>query len=188
MTTHPCDWDHESHCTHDNCTQPASHRSFTGTTRDGMPIYDLVCCTHAKGDGVNPRRDPAEETLDIYPNLVVHDDRVTGSITIGRSRLTMWAIISTALYDDWAQVEADWSPEKRYGFGLDDLSRFLYDLLGMRGEFGRLLLVLANAERIEREQDNNAWGLTWWAQPDLVAPVVDQLRRCLAALDAKETT
>lgn len=154
----------------------------------------------------SPWREPADETLDLYPNLVVDDDRVSGSITIGRSRLPVWAIIGTALICGWDEVEAGWSPEEHYGFTAEDLASFLNYLMEMRGEFGRLILALANAERLENDREDayfasiddgsgliditpgtaagdNAPG-AWWNDAELSAPVIDMLQRCLDALKA----
>lgn len=153
-----------------------------------------------------PWREPREETVDLYPNLVVHDGRQAGSVTVGRSRLPLWCFIAEAVRSGWDEVEASYEPTKHYGFTEDDLIDFLHDLLEARGEFGRLLLALANAERLEGERedavfdahtaktgetvinvspwDPNALQLPgpWWADPVLKRPVVDQLRRCLDAL------
>ncbi len=163
-------------------------------------------------------REPAEETLGLYPNLVVHDGRVTGSITIGRSRLPIWCIIGELVRGDgWDGVELGWSPEEHYGFTASDMSNFLYNLLEARGEFGRLLLVIADAERRESERDELWTELAvvegdpaiedlgdgmimsrisleegdggyvppppWWADKELAAPVIDQLKRCLKVLE-----
>jgi hypothetical protein len=119
-------------------------------------------------------REPAEESHDLYPGLCIHDNRVSGSITVGRSRLPLWALIADAICDGWEQVEAGYSPSD-YGFGARDLAMFLHDLLQMRGEFGRLLLVLADAVRAEDEAG-------WWECEDRRRVVADQLRRCLDAL------
>lgn len=141
-----------------------------------------------------PWREPDEESLDLYPGLVVHDGRVSGSITFGPTRLPLWAPVlrfEDALEDygaDPAEVQA--------------AECFLHDLLEMRGEFGRLLLVLADAERRDSEREDEAlepYGPVvditpgrpgavelpppWWHDADLRAPVIDQLRRCLAALE-----
>jgi len=148
-------------------------------------------------------REPAEESVDLYPGLVVHDSRVSGSITTGRSRLPLWAFVSTAITHGWDEVEAGWSPTENYGFTEDDLASFLYRLLEQRGELGRLLLILADVERIEGEMDDkameghgpvvlvtpgdpNAVQLPgpWWRIPELRERVVDQLRRCLNALES----
>ncbi len=148
-----------------------------------------------------PWRDPAEETTDLYPGLVVHDGRCAGAITIGQSRLPVNAINTTAIRDGWDEVEAEWSPTERYGFDERQLSDFLYHLLEVRGEFARLLLVLANAERVEAsttydylESVGNGSGIVditpgtetgdnmpgpWWQDPDQRALVAGQLQRCL---------
>jgi hypothetical protein len=151
-----------------------------------------------------PWRDPDVESIDLYPGLVVHDGRVSGSITVGRTRLPLWSIIHTAI-GNWDEVEEGWSPGE-YGWTDEKMAHFLYYLLEQRGEFGRLLLVLANAERQEQEREQaildahvEATGETvinvspwdpdalqtpppWWDDPELSAPVVAQLERCLEAL------
>jgi hypothetical protein len=71
------------------------------------------------------------ESLDLHPGLVVHDGRQGGSIT--------------AIHQTWADVEADWSPS-RYTLTAETMADFLHNLLSVRGEFGRLLLALANAQ------------------------------------------
>jgi hypothetical protein len=111
---------------------------------------------------------------------VVHDGRVSGSITVGASRLPLWALASTAITHGWDEVESGWEPTERYGYTADDLADFLTDLLEARGEFGRLLLVLADAERCERQR--GAWR-PWWGTKRHRRRVADQLRRCLASLE-----
>lgn len=102
-------------------------------------------------------REPAEETDDIFDGLVVHDGRVTGSITIGHSRLPLWAIIGPLIHGGWEEVLEDWDYiEEDYEFTSNDLFRFLYNLMEMRGEFGRLLLTLAAAERNEQDAQDAA--------------------------------
>ena len=128
-----------------------------------------------------PWRYPDEESVDLYPGLVVCDGRVSGSITVGRSRLPLWAFIGSAISDGWDAVEAGYSPTEHYGFTEQDLAGFLYDLLEQRGEFGRLLLVLADAERCERTR--GGFGKAWWETKRHRKRVADQLRRCLAALE-----
>jgi hypothetical protein len=133
------------------------------------------------GEAVNPTvwREPPAMTED-YPGLVVHDGRVTGSITVGQSRLPLWAFIWSAIHKDWTDVEAGWSPTEHYGYTADDLSDFLGHLLNLRGEFGRLVLVLADMER----RDRRPMGRAWWERPKKRQRVIDQLRRCLNALEA----
>lgn len=136
-------------------------------------------------------RNPSAETED-YPGLVVHDGRVTGSITVGRSRLPLWAICSTAIKGSWNtertwndDVESGWEPS-RYGFTEDDFAHFIYCLLEMRGEFGRLLLMLADAERRERAHDRLKDDRGWWEMPTVQRRILAQLRRCTEALEATE--
>lgn len=126
-----------------------------------------------------PWRNPAVESDDLYPGLVVHDARVTGSITAGPSRLPLWCFIAAAIHQGWEEVEDGYSPSE-FGFTADDLSGFLYNLLELRGEFGRLLLVLADAERCERQRGGR---IAWWTTKKHRKRVADQLRRCLAVLE-----
>ena len=133
---------------------------------------------------MTPWRDPDEESVDLYPGLVVHDGRVSGSITTGRSRLPLWAFAGVAVTHGWDEVERGWSPSK-YGWTAERFARFLSHLLEARGEFGRLLLVLADVERRDEERMVPT-PVPWWADRELSAPVIDQLRRCLAALDNGE--
>lgn len=131
----------------------------------------------------SPWREPGEESTNLYPGLVVHDGRVSGSITIGRTRLPIWAIISTAIRDGWPAVTAEYEPPSE--FTEEHLADFLYWLMEQRGEFARLLLVLADVERDEAERDDD--GLTpWWDHEPSRCRVIDQLQRCLQALGANQ--
>jgi len=148
-------------------------------------------------------RTPGVETED-YPNVVVCDGRVTGSITIGHSRLPLWAVSGTAIEDGWDEVEAGWSPTEHYGFTQDDFSNFVYYLLELRGEFGRLLCILADVERQEFDREdrwldekNDGSGIVeiplgkanddtpppWWAHKPSRQRVITQLRTCLRTLE-----
>lgn len=118
-------------------------------------------------------RDPDEETADLYPGMVVCDGRVTGSITLGRSRLPAWAIVSTAMLHGWAEVAEDFEPMLTG----QEFGTFLYNLLENRGDFGRLLLALAEAERCTTL--NRHWTETKRHRRN----VGDLLRSCLALLD-----
>lgn len=118
-------------------------------------------------------REPDEESADLYPGIVVHDGRVTGSITSGATRLPLWAIVTTALTEGWPAVEHGWNPT----LSVDEFSEFLYNLLELRGEFGRLLLVLAEAERTERSSK------PWWHVKRRRKLVAEQLHRCLAVVE-----
>lgn len=124
----------------------------------------------------NPWRDPYEESYDLYPGLVVHDSRVTGSITAGRSRLPLWAFAGAASIHGWGEAE-EYRPED-HGWTAQQHAEFIHNLLETRGEFGRLLLVLANAERHVYQGPQRPW----WEDEELRRSVIDQLRRCLTAL------
>lgn len=150
------------------------------------------------------RRDPAEETRDLYPGLVVHDGRVGGSITLGPSRLPIWAIpLAFSLDEGWPYAA------ERYGVSESDLAEFARHLLSQRGEIARLLLMLARAaaddereqaKEVERvgevtakngvrliELDTEAVASLpgQWHEEDSEArrAIVAQFRRCLEALE-----
>lgn len=131
-------------------------------------------------------RTPAVETED-YPNLTVHDGRVSGSINVGHSRLPLWALISmgSAVTQGWGEVEKCYPQVTAdYGFSAADFSAFLYFLMEQRGEFGRLVCILADVERQEYERGQKRGdGRAWWEHRASKKRVVDQLRVCLAALD-----
>jgi hypothetical protein len=148
-----------------------------------------------------PWREPAEETVGLYPELVVDDGRVTGSITFGRTRLPIWA-------PQWCldDLEDYTTPDDTREAWQSAAESFIRDLLEARGEFARLLLVLADAERREHDRtgavldahtgpdgglvnvspwDPDAVQLppAWWDDPALYTPVADALRRCLTCLE-----
>ena len=122
-------------------------------------------------------REPTEESIDVYPGLVVHDGRVSGSITLGRSRLPIWAFIGRLAQDGW-QVTDDW--DDLYGWDAEKMDALLYEIFELRGEFARLVLMLADAERCDR---GRSFGAAWWETKRHRKRVADQLRRCLAVLE-----
>lgn len=131
-------------------------------------------------------RTPAEESADLYPGLVVHDGHVTGSITAGATRLPLWAFVGDIVAAGWEYADTG-NYITEAGLSQEEFSRFLYCLLEMRGEFGRLLLTMANAERSECARFD---GLAhderpWYRIPAEREPVLAQLRRCVAALEAE---
>jgi hypothetical protein len=128
-----------------------------------------------------PWREPREETVGLYPGLVVYDARLGGAITVGRSRLPVSAILSTYFRGGWDAVVAGW-PEvtDEYGFTENDLYQFFRCLTGLRGEYGRLLLVLAEAERCEAARSDLT---SWWETKRHRKRVADQLRRCLEVVE-----
>lgn len=138
-----------------------------------------------KFDGV--WRQPAAESHD-YPGLCVHDGRVTGSITTGCSRLPLWCFITTALGGEgWQAVEDNWGPGKHYGWDAGRVGMFLYYLLEQRGEFGRLLCVLADVERrSQRSRHDEAQIPVWWRIKTNRRRVLAVLKRCVALLESLE--
>jgi hypothetical protein len=127
-------------------------------------------------------RTPDEESIDLYPGLVVHDGRVSGSITTGQSRLPLWAFAWVAIARGWDEVELGWEPS-RYSWTAEKMGEFIHDLLEMRGEFARLLLVMADAERCERKRGERPMGPAWWDTKKHRERVAGQLRRCLETLE-----
>lgn len=123
-----------------------------------------------------PWRDPAEETMGLYPELVVHDGRQSGSITFGRTRVPIWSpqwqVVDLDDYMHPGDPVADWQEAGE---------SFVRNLLDLRGEFARLLLVLADAERCDRK--TGLFRPAWWETKRHRKRVGDQLRRCLAALE-----
>ena len=125
-------------------------------------------------------REPREETVGLYPGLVVSDGRVAGSITVGPTRLPLWAFVGWAIQDGFEVAAADYYNDADYEeFAKRDLANFLTHLLDLRGEFARLLLVLADEER----RDEAKAGRVWWQTKRHRKRVADQLRRCLAVLE-----
>jgi len=127
-----------------------------------------------------PWRWPGVESDDLYPGLSLNEERVSGSIVIDHGRLNLSAIVGFAIRDGWSAVESYWAPRHYPTFTGSDFADFLHDLLECSGEFGRLLLVLADAERHDRDREEGPW---WWQRKEPRTRVADQLRLCLAALD-----
>lgn len=100
---------------------------------------------------MSAERIPKDAETEDYPNLVVCDGRVTGQITVNRSRLPLSTIAGLALHSGWAEVVAGWDYiESDYGFTESDLAAFIYDLLDVRHEWARLLCVIADVHRRDR--------------------------------------
>ena len=127
-------------------------------------------------------RNPPAETEE-YPGLVVHDDRQVGSITFGHSRLPIWCIIGDAITSNWSEVDSNWPSLKENHWDANRFSEFLYYLTEMRGEFARLLCVLADAERREDQTEYQGDTTPWWKDPEQQKRVADQLKKCLATLE-----
>ena len=133
---------------------------------------------------MNPLRTPPVETADLYPGLVVQDNRVTGSITVGPTRLPIWAVIADLVNGGWDDVEHGYGPFLDR-FDADDFAEFVFSLLNLRGEFARLLLALANVERLEGENESSE---RWWENRHMRRPVADLLRRCLDVVEGPAET
>lgn len=126
-------------------------------------------------------RRPAVETED-YPGLVVCDNRVSGSITAGYSRLPLWCLTGELKAGTWEQMEADKAP--LYGLTREGFYDFIHHLLDNRGEFARLLCILADLERrttMRSEKPRTNQDPRWQRKRERER-VVKQLQRCLAAL------
>jgi hypothetical protein len=92
-----------------------------------------------------------------YPGFVVDDGRVSGSITMGHSRLPLWCVIQIIVKAGYRAALRS-HPDIVNRATADEIGWFLYDLLENRKEFGRLLCVLADVERRERETRDNEYG------------------------------
>lgn len=123
-------------------------------------------------------RTPNDET--VYPafGMVVHDGRVTGSITAGPTRLPLWALPAELVTEaTWKYIVDEYEP----AISRDQFVMFLICLLEMRGEFARLLLELADAERAEYARGHRS--RPWWTVPTRRKRIARQLRRCLALME-----
>jgi hypothetical protein len=135
-------------------------------------------------------REPAEESRECYPGLVVADNRVSGSITLGPSRMPIWATIPDLVDAGFDEIAEIWDMAD-FNWDKQQMSAFLSNLLEMRGEFARLLLVLADAERDETERDEVAYeagrqadDTPWWHHEPSRQRVREQLQRCLDTLSS----
>jgi hypothetical protein len=127
-----------------------------------------------------PWRQPAAESVGLYPGFAVTDNVVAGSITLGRSRLPVWCFLVD--FPEWDAYGNDEPGAPHYGVSKEHLAGFVIDLFELRGEFARLLLVMADAERCDRTGRRRPW----WETKRHRRRVRAQLRRCVAVLDAEE--
>lgn len=150
---------------------------------------------------VGPWRRPDYKADDIYPPFGCWDKMRAGGVNISGSRLLVHDVLWSLVAGGWDRAVNEFTPP----CSPDEYRRFLHDLLDARGEFGRLLLVLAAAERMERDRDEadgdehfatahprsnlcdcGRIPVSWWEDAEMRQPVIDQLRRCLAALEDDE--
>jgi len=120
------------------------------------------------------------ETED-YPGLVVCDNRVSGSITAGRSRLPLWALTGTLSANGWAGVEENW--EDTHGLTNETFFEFVHHLLESRRSFGRLLSILADVARREDERRERVDWPFWRDHKPSVRRVKKVLEECLRELE-----
>lgn len=122
----------------------------------------------------DPRRRPSEASVGLFPCLTVTDNVQSGSICFDQTRLPVWAPLwRVQELDDYTQPG---DPAEAWEEAANGL---VFNLLQQRGEFARLLLVLADAERCQHHGGRRAW----WDTQRHRARVGDQLKRCLAVLD-----
>lgn len=115
------------------------------------------------------------KTTEDYPGLTVCNDRVTGSITIDRSRLPLWALTGELAANGWAGVAENWDTGT---MTCERFFEFVHHLLEARQSFGRLLCVLADVERQEQERRDRGDEWPFWQDH---GPSARRVRRALEA-------
>lgn len=146
-----------------------------------------------------PWQRPGYRGDDIYPPFACDDGMRAGGVNIGNTRQLVHDLLWSVVGGGWERAVSDYGEQCCTA---DDYARFLHDLLDVRGEFGRLLLTFAAAEKAEADKDEAAVSKhfaevhpneevcdcetgvyrSWWEDPELSEPVVAQLRRCLDVL------
>lgn len=113
-----------------------------------------------------------------YPGLDVTDNVATTSITV--NGVGLWALTGRRLADEgWDSIASDYGLPP--SFTREDYYTFLHHLLECRGEFARLICILADVEREESEaREHEDWA--WW-ETERKGRVVEQLKRCVRALE-----
>ena len=132
------------------------------------------------------RREPPEETTE-YPGLVVNDGRAFAALAIGPTRQTFWCLAGFLARGGWPAVLELWPDLEQppYSWSEPQMALFLESLLDQRGEFARLLGVLADAERRDAERGRAGAATPWYQRRTQRTRVAGALRRCLAALEAE---
>lgn len=126
-----------------------------------------------------PWGDPTEH-VDLYPGITVWDERKSGSLTSGSTRLPLWAFSHEAICGDTDGVWAAYEPS----LSQEEFAAFVTDLLQARGCFARLLAVLADAQRNDRHRSS---GGAWWATKRHRKRVTAALNDCIDALTEGNT-
>ena len=123
-----------------------------------------------------------------YPKLEVVKGVVSGSVKIKDTRLPLWAFAVQVVTHSWGYVDMSYGIEEA-GLSRETFGVFLFDLFQQRNEFGELILVLADVERLDRElmdaEDDalDALSIDWKRRPADVKRVRAALHACLKALD-----
>jgi hypothetical protein len=119
-----------------------------------------------------------EPTDGLFPGLSVWDARMAGAITLKDSRLPVYVLASMVMKygDDWERVTDSYDVPEWYEW--TDVRLLVTMMLNLRGEWAKLVLIMADGER--RRSHN---GLPWWRKKRDRARVRAQLLRCLAMLD-----
>ncbi len=119
-----------------------------------------------------------------YPGLVVCEGHRRGSIRTKERGLELWCWAYDAIVNGFDSAEADYDT----GTTADEFARLVANLLNQRGEFGRLVCVLADVERweVDMEEDHDQF-VAWWQDRGQRARVRAALLECVAALDEEET-
>jgi hypothetical protein len=92
----------------------------------------------------------------------------------------MWAVTGLALSSGWEAVEREYYPDEYtnqyHSFTEGSAGEFFHNLMQHRGEFGRLVLLLADVERCSTMR----WD--WTQTRKHTDRLADQLERCLKLL------
>ena len=116
---------------------------------------------------------------EFYPGLDVTDNVATTSITVKGTGLALWAFTGRlGAGEGFQHVVTDYGLPA--SFSEEEYYTFLHHLLECRGEFARLLCILANVEREESDAEDEDWS--WW-ETDRKNRVIEQLKRCVVALE-----
>lgn len=116
-----------------------------------------------------------------YPGLVVCDNRVSGSITAGASRLPLWGL-TCYLFESW-KTGINAEVHTTHGWTEQAFKSFLHHILDHRGEFARLICTLADVERRDTARSEGRNAVAWWVHPRSKQRVLEALRRCVYVLE-----